>query len=137
MTWARKATLLMSVMLAVTASGCILNVDDDDDVFTLSVDFFWDVDLSDQFFEGDTCREAGVDTMDYELVDRFGRTWVQETFEPCANGLDFTNLPAGTYRLFIWGFDRSGDELWSRECRGLRIPFRDIYDCEVDAPGLL
>ena len=134
-TWSRSRVALgaaCSILLSVTAGGCVLGNDNDRPV--LAVDPLWDASPSGRF-SGQACSPAGVHFMSWAIQDSRGRTISEsdsDEHESC-KPLDFLGLTPGTYRLRLSGYDRDDVERWSTTCTGLVLGRFDVlYKCEVD-----
>lgn len=123
-------SLLCVVGTSVTASSCVLGNDNDRPV--LAVDPLWDLTPGDRFV-GDSCRNAGVVAMTWEIQDNRGKSLEKsDDLEPC-KPLDFLGLTPGTYRLQLAGYDRDEEKLWESTCKGLELGRFDVlYTCDVD-----
>jgi hypothetical protein len=118
------------ILVSVTAGGCVLGNDNDRPV--LAVDPLWDV-APGKLFSGDTCRDAGVRFMTWEIQDADGHTLkATRKLEDC-QPLDFIGLVPGTYRLKLEGYDRNETKLWETTCPPFELGRFDVlYPCEVD-----
>ena len=122
---------MRGLVAAACSVGLLACVVVDDQRSTLSVELFWDAIPESNLFVPASCREAGVDVMDWELLDERGRV-VEAATERCADGIDIFDLDIGEYELVVTGFDFRGDLLWSVSCAGLDVFDRhEAYDCDV------
>jgi hypothetical protein len=124
------------LLLCAVAPGCLIIADDDGPI--LSVELYWDArpDDSDKFVGG-TCREAGVENMEWKLIKHEdGKDEVVAMRdEPCANAIDVIEPDWGEYTLEVTGRDESDEALWNVECSGLRVLRFDVgYECDIEAP---
>jgi hypothetical protein len=129
----RAAGLAGLGLLAVAAAGCFSGGHSDRPV--LSVDLYWDENVSPTHFSGGTCQSAGVSWMEWDIRDSGGVIVSQSASsgEDCQNGFDFYDLAPGDYTLTITGHDASDKPLWSSECQGLVLGrFAASYECDID-----
>jgi hypothetical protein len=129
-----RAGWLVTLLLATSASGCVLGSDSDPP--QLVVDFVWDrASAADRFAEG-SCETADVISMDWQLLDHADHVVTQTKGErqDCVSGFQFDiNLDAGDYSLVVNGYDDQDQKLWSSTCDGLYIDrFDRYYRCDID-----
>ena len=131
-TWNVEAALRAAclILVSVTAGGCVLGNDNDRPV--LAVDPLWDV-APGSLFSGDTCREAGVVFMTWNIKDDRGHSLKKSSKLENCQPLDFIGLVPGTYRLELAGFDREGVKRWETTCPPFELGrFDTLHECEVD-----
>lgn len=115
------------------STSCLTVADDEGPI--LSVELYWDEE-PDRGFVGGTCDTAGVDTMEWhllEVLDNGDEDEVQtnisgsrDSTHPCYNAIDILDLPAGTYRLEISGYDSEGQQLWTETSGDLQVLRFDV-----------
>lgn len=107
--------------LAFAGTGCLTVADDEGPI--LSVELYWDEDPKarhdgDENYVGGTCETAGVDEMEWYLLDANGEEVetnigsARDSTHPCYNAIDILGLAPGTYRLVVSGFDNDGVNRW-------------------------
>jgi hypothetical protein len=100
----------------------------------LSIDLFWDTQPDSEAFDGGSCAQAGVDTMQWQLIDSDSGDVVAEDTEPCANGIDVRDPAPGEYELEISGQDEAEQVRWGATCAGLSVARPDeSYRCQIPA----
>lgn len=110
---ARYGFLLALVSLVFVGAGCLTVADDEGPI--LSVELYWDEE-PDNGFVGGTCETAGVDTMEWHLLDANGEdvetniSTARDSTHPCYNAIDILGLDPGTYRLEIYGYEGTGSD---------------------------
>ena len=121
---------LFSLLLLTTS--CLTVADDEGPI--LSVELYWDEEPG-SGFEGGTCETAGVDAMEWSLLDEQGdevQTNVgggRDAFHDCYNAIDILSLPPGTYRLEISGYeqvDNTRQLRWSETSGELKVLRFDV-----------
>jgi hypothetical protein len=125
---------LVAVVTIVT--GCLTVADDEGPI--LSIELYWDEDLDSSESWG-TCDSAGVEEMQWELIDSAGEVVASndggEDLQPCYNAIDVIDPAPGEYSLVISGFDDAREELWYVECSEMEVLRFDIaYRCNIEAP---
>jgi hypothetical protein len=129
---------LPMLLLASALSGC-LDVDDDVD---LAVDLYWDTDSDSDVFRGGSCSTAGVDRMEWRLINVDDDEQVEEGVDyccpgngPCQARIDSVLIrdpKPGEYALDIQGFDADDAARWGSVCDALVIArFDKAYRCEI------
>jgi hypothetical protein len=118
--------------LAPFAWGGCLTVGDDEGAI-LRIELYWDERVGSSNFEGGTCHSAGVEDIDWALLDQDGEE-VAGDGGSCANRIDVLGSVPGEYVLEITGHDESGDPKWHVRCSELLVLRFDVaYRCDVDA----
>jgi len=125
---------LMLSALATLTTGCFA-VNDKGPV--VSVELFWDEQPNSQRFSPGDCGSAGVDTMEWSLlqVDGKNKREVDAYEGACVDGIDIMYPPPGEYVLKVVGKDEQGKKLWNDECSMLWVSRFDVlYDCNISSP---
>jgi len=82
--------------------------------------------------EGQDCATAGVDTISYMLADSTGTTVDDMTDIACGTRIDWTEIAADTYSLYIEGTSATGTKDWMATCTGLIVGTGAAdWDCVV------
>lgn len=133
----RHGAIVALLSLSSLASSCLTVADDEAPI--LSVELYWD-EKPGSGFVGGTCETAGVDRMEWTLLDaddrkvdsNVGRRGASDL---CYNAIDFLDLEAGTYRLEIVGYDEDDEQRWmetSGELKVLRFDVSYRFDIPED-----
>lgn len=99
--------------LAFAGTGCLTVADDEGPI--LSVELYWDEEPNNDFVGG-TCETAGVDEMEWRLLDANGGevetnlSTGRDSIHPCYNAIDILGLAPGTYRLEMLGYENVYDD---------------------------
>lgn len=102
--------------LAFAGTGCLTVADDEGPI--LSVELYWDEE-PDNGFVGGTCETAGVDEMEWRLLDANDEevetniSSARGSSRPCYNAIDILGLEPGTYHLEVSGVDDDGVMRWT------------------------
>jgi hypothetical protein len=126
---ARHGVLAALVSLAFAGAGCLTVADDEGPI--LSVELYWDEE-PDNGFVGGTCETAGVDTMEWHLLDESGDevdtnlTSARDSVHDCYNAIDILGLAPGTYRLEVTGYDEDGVQRWTETSGELKVLRFDV-----------
>lgn len=138
---ARHGVLAALVSLVFAGAGCLTVADDEGPI--LSVELYWDEEPG-KGFVGGTCDTAGVDEMEWHLLDANGEevetniSSARDSTHPCYNAIDVLGLAPGTYRLEIYGYSGTGSnkELRWQETSGklkvLRFDVMYAFDIRED-----
>ena len=125
----RYGVLAALVSLAFAGAGCLTVADDEGPI--LSVELYWDEE-PERGFVGGTCETAGVDTMEWHLLDADGEevetnvSTARDSTHRCYNAIDILGLPPGTYRLEITGYDEDNIERWTQTSGELKVLRFDV-----------
>jgi hypothetical protein len=122
---------LVAALLALLSlsSSCLTVADDEGPI--LSVELYWDEE-ADSGFEGGTCESAGVDEMEWTLLDENGDevqtslSGDRDSIHPCYNAIDILGLDPGTYRLEITGYDENELPRWTETSGELQVLRFDV-----------
>ena len=88
---------------------------------SLTVTLQWDTDPSSAVMTAGTCATAGVDVMSYMLTDTATSTNYNQDFDvTCAGTLSWTDIPAGTYHLWVEGGTMAVKN-WVFTCPGIAV----------------
>lgn len=102
------------VTLAFASTSCLTVADDEGPI--LSVELYWDEEPARNEFVGGTCETAGVDEMEWHLLDadleeiETNISTARDGTHPCYNAIDILGLAPGTYRLEMYGYSGSGSD---------------------------
>lgn len=125
----RHGVTVALISLALAGTGCLTVADDEGPI--LSVELYWDED-PDNSFRGGTCETAGVDVMEWHLLDEDGEevqtniSSARESTHPCYNAIDILGLNPGTYRLEISGYDSDDNLRWTETSGELKVLRFDV-----------
>jgi len=118
--------------LLLLTTSCLTVADDEGPI--LSVELYWDEEPG-TGFEGGTCETAGVDAMEWSLLDANGDE-VQtnagggrDAIHDCYNAIDILGLDPGTYRLEISGYQQVGntpERRWNETSGELKVLRFDV-----------
>jgi hypothetical protein len=135
----KKRVFAALLVLAFAGTGCLTVADDEGPI--LSVDLYWDEE-PDNGFVGGTCETAGVEEMEWHLLDANDEevetniSDARGSARPCYNAIDILGLAPGTYRLVVSGFDEDGVMRWrmtrSAELNVLRFDVAYALDIRED-----
>jgi hypothetical protein len=109
----RHGVFAAFLALALAGTGCLTVADDEGPI--LSVELYWDEEPNNDFVGG-TCETAGVDEMEWRLLDENGGevetniSTSRDSTHPCYNAIDILGLEPGTYRLEILGYENVYDD---------------------------
>jgi hypothetical protein len=131
---------LPALLLTATLGAC----SDGDDHVDLAIDLYWDTDSDTDIFRGASCSTAGVDRMEWRLLNIDDDEQVEEGVDyccpgngPCQAAIDSVLIldpKPGEYALDIRGFDADDTERWGSVCDELVITRLDeAYRCEIPA----
>ena len=115
--------------LALAGTGCLTVADDEGPI--LSVELYWDEE-PDNGFVGGTCETAGVEAMEWHLLDADGEevqtniSSARGSAHPCYNAIDILGLDPGTYRLEISGYDEEDNLRWTETSGELKVLRFDV-----------
>jgi hypothetical protein len=141
----RHGVIAGLISLALTGTGCLTVADDEGPI--LSVELYWDEDPrapsgpDDPNFIGGTCETAGVEVMEWHLLDADGEevqtniSSARGSAHPCYNAIDILGLPPGTYRLEINGYDDEDNLRWTETSGELNVLRFDVmYAFDIPEP---
>jgi hypothetical protein len=115
--------------LAFAGTGCLTVADDEGPI--LSVELYWDEEPENGFIGG-TCETAGVETMEWHLLDADGEevqtniSSARSSAHLCYNAIDILGLDPGTYRLEIAGYDSDNVLRWTETSGPLKVLRFDV-----------
>ncbi len=122
-----RLTALGCALAALALGGCVIVTPEEET--TLLVNLSWETGGG---AFGD-CVTAGVDTMDYELIDSdTGESVAWDLDVGCGASLEFEALASGNYELAIDGY-RSGTLFWGSTCAGLSVDRGEFAEFFCDA----
>jgi len=125
----RHGVIAGLIALAFASTGCLTVADDEGPI--LSVELYWDEEPEGDFVGG-TCETAGVETMEWHLLDADGEevqtniSSARGSAHGCYNAIDILGLAPGTYRLEISGYDSDDNLRWTETSGELKVLRFDV-----------
>lgn len=127
--WVRHSAMAAFFCLLLLSTSCLTVADDEGPI--LSVELYWDEEPDDGFVGG-TCDTAGVETMEWHLLDEHGDevqtniSGSRDSLHPCYNAIDILGLDPGGYRLEISGYDEDDRLRWTETSGVLNVLRFDV-----------
>ena len=132
----RHGVIAALFSLLLLSSSCLTVADDEGPI--LSVELYWDEEPDNGFVAGE-CETAGVETMEWHLLDADGEevetniSGTRESEHPCYNAIDILGLEHGTYTLEISGYDNDGNKRWTQTSAPLKVLRFDVaYSFKIE-----
>jgi hypothetical protein len=123
---------MQAIGLAWVASGCVVANDE----VNMSLTLLWDRQPGDDRFSGASCVRAGVERMEWRLIDVDGDEQVEEGNDECTESVLIVDPRPGEYALEITGY-AGGVAQWGTRCTGLVVTRFDVeQSCDIPSPGL-
>ena len=102
----KKTQLLLALSTLFLASGCVVVTHDGGDT-TGDLTVTW------PNFDGLSCSQAGVDTVEVQLLDATASTVLDDaTFDCGAGGATWNALDPGDYVVYVDAYDSYGNDIW-------------------------